>query len=121
MTPAAAIHDFLSKFGLTAYELNSVPIEATFPYLTYSPVFGYWGDETMLQVNLWYKGTSNTEPNAKADQIGKAIGLNGRVIQCDGGAIWIQRGNPFCQPMADPADETIKRRYIVLDTKYFNN
>lgn len=36
MTKAAALHSFFSGFGLTAYEENSVPDDAVFPYITYS-------------------------------------------------------------------------------------
>ena len=35
MTKAAAIYQFWNSFGLTAYEENSVPTDATFPYITY--------------------------------------------------------------------------------------
>lgn len=118
MTPAAAIHSFLSGFGLTAYEVNSVPENAEMPYLTYDPVIDYWQNETVLQVNLWYRGTENTIPNAKAKEIGDALN-GGKILPCEGGAIWVKRGTPFVQSMADPKDASIKRRYINLSTEFF--
>jgi hypothetical protein len=126
MTPAAAIHSFLSGFGLTAYEVNSVPKDAEMPYLTYDPVIDYWQNETALQVNLWYRTTSNAVPNAKAKEIGDALN-GGKLLHCDNGAIWVKRGTPFVQSMADqndarmagPNDASIKRRYINLSTEFF--
>ena len=38
MTKAAAIYQFWSGFGLTAYEENTVPTDAAFPYITYQLV-----------------------------------------------------------------------------------
>ena len=116
MTSAAAIHTFLSGFGLTAYEENSVPSgeEApAMPYLTYSQAQDFFGGEAPLQVSLWYRNTSNVVPDAKAEQIGGAVGMGGVILRCDGGAVWLKRGSPFCQSMGD-MDETIKRRYINL-------
>lgn len=117
MTPTAAIHSFLSGFGLTAYESNSVPENAEMPYLTYDPVIDYWQNETVLQVNLWYRGTENTVPNAKAKEIGNALN-GGKLMHCDDGAIWIKRRTPFCQSMSDPNDNSVKRRYINLTTEF---
>ena len=82
MTPTAAIHSFLSGFGLNAYESNSVPTDVQMPYLTYDPVIDYWQNETVLQVNLWYRGTENTIPNAKAKEIGDALN-GGRILPCE--------------------------------------
>ena len=38
MTKAAAIYQFWNSFGLTAYEENTVPDDAAFPYITYQLV-----------------------------------------------------------------------------------
>ena len=121
MTAQAAIFDYLSSFGLTAYESTSVPSgddAPSFPYLTYSAQIDYFTGETPLQVNLWYKTTNNATLNAKANEIGEEIGRGGVIIQCDDGAIWIKRGTPFCQSMSDPNDDSVKRRYINLTTEF---
>lgn len=49
---------------------------------------------------------------AKARELAEAIGLGGKLIPCDGGAIWLRRGSPWCQNIADESDENIKRRYV---------
>ena len=118
MTLAAAIYDFLSKYGLPVYEETSVPTGGDapdFPYMTYSLVAGYWGDgEQPLTVNLWYRTSSNVEPNAKAQQIGDDIGEGGCQIPYDGGVVWIKRGTPPWQSVPNESDRSIKRRYINL-------
>lgn len=122
MTKEAAIQNFMSGFDLVAYEQYSVPTGENapeYPYLTYALSTAYWGDgEQVLQVNLWYNTKSNVEPNAKAEQIAQAVGLGGVKLNYTGGQVWIKRGSPFCQSMADPTDEDIKRRYIVLVAEF---
>ena len=122
MTKAAAIYTFLSGFGLAAYDAFSVPTgEGTpvMPYLTYTFTSGFWeSGETPLQLDLWYLSTDNTAINAKAEQIGNYIGLGGVKLDCDGGQIWVKRGSPFAQPMADPNSADIKRRYINLTADF---
>lgn len=116
VTKIAAIQNFLSSFGLPTYEEYSVPEDAVMPYLTYSIVTDYFATETPLQVNLWYRTTSNSIPNAKANEIGDALS-GGKILSCDDGGIWIKRGSPFCQNMIDE-DNSIKRRYINLITEF---
>ena len=51
------------------------------------------------------------------DSIYNAIGLGGKIIPFDGGYIWVKRGQPFSQRMADENDST-RRIYIVLEVEY---
>ena len=37
---------------------------------------------------------------------------------CDGGAIWIKRGEPFAQNMGDQNDDMIRRKIINLSVEY---
>lgn len=120
MTKAAALQSFFSRF-LTAYPVTSVPDCAAFPYLTYEPTIGAWGDQTGITVNLWYYTTSETDPNAKAAQMSESIGMGGILLPCDGGAIWIKRGSPWCQNIRDDADPMIKRRYINVTAEYLTS
>ena len=112
MTKAAAIYQFWSGFGLTAYEENTVPTDATFPYITYQLVTDSFDREVAATASLWYRGESWTAINAKTEEIAKHIGLGGKIIKCDGGCIWIKRGHPFAQNMGDESDDLIKRKYI---------
>lgn len=119
MTKAEALQTFFSSFGLTAYTSTSVPDDVIFPYLTYELITGAWGDEqAAITVNLWFYTESEAVPNAKAEEISKAIGLGGEILPCDDGVIWIKRGSPWCQSLSDETSRTIKRRYINITAEY---
>ena len=55
MTKAAAIYQFWNSFGLTAYEENTVPTDAAFPYVTYQLVTDSFDREIPLTVSIWYR------------------------------------------------------------------
>ena len=112
MTKAAAIYQFWSGFGLTAYEENTVPTDAVFPYVTYQLATDSFDREVATTASLWYRGESWTAINAKTEEISKKIGASGKKIAVDGGGIWIKRGQPFAQNMGDESDDLIKRKYI---------
>ena len=119
MTKAAAIYQFWSGFGLTAYEENTVPEDAAFPYITYQLVTDSFDREVAATASLWYRCESWTAINAKTEEIAQHIGLGGKIIKCDGGRIWIKRGQPFAQNMGDESDDLIKRKYLNVTIEYF--
>ena len=118
MTKAAAIYQFWNSFGLTAYEENSVPDEATFPYITYQLVTDSFDREIPLTASLWYRSESWTDINAKTEEISQKISRGGKIISCDGGAIWLKRGHPFSQNMGDESDDLIKRKYLNITAEF---
>ena len=118
MTKAAAIYQFWSSFGLTAYEENTVPTDAAFPYVTYQLVTDSFDSEAPATASLWYRGESWTAINAKTEEISRKISRGGKIIACDDGAIWIKRGQPFAQNMSDESDDLIKRKYINITSEY---
>lgn len=124
MTKDKVLYAFFSGFGLPAYVSTSTPEDAEFPRLTYDPVFNSFDfsgnnmGQVAVAVNLWYRTESEAIPNAKAQEISDAIGQSGQVLPCDGGYIWVKRGSPFCQNLADDSDPDIKRRYINLTLEY---
>lgn len=118
MTPAAAVYDFMAGFGVPAYAATSVPDDADFPYITYElSVDDFWGGEVALVMDIWYRGDSEAEPNAKAREVSKAL-ICCKCIPCDGGGIILKKGSPFCQSMGDPADDKIKRRHINVTAEF---
>lgn len=119
MTKSAAIYRFWSSFGLNAYEENTVPTDAVFPYVTYQLVTDSFDREVAATASLWYRGESWTDINAKTEEIAKDIGLGGKIIKLDGGCIWIKRGHPFAQNMGDESDDLIKRKYLNLTFEFF--
>ena len=118
MTKAAAIYQFWNSFGLTAYEENSVPDEAQFPYITYQLVTDSFDREIPLSASLWYRSESWTAINAKTEEISQKISRGGKIIHCDDGAIWLKRGQPFAQSMGDESDDLIKRKYLNITAEF---
>jgi hypothetical protein len=119
MTKAAAIYQFWSGFGLTAYEENTVPEDAAFPYVTYQLVTDSFDREVAATASLWYRGESWTAINAKTEEIAQHIGLGGKLIKCDRARIWIKRGQTYAQNMGDESDDLIKRKYLNVNIEYF--
>lgn len=121
MTKAAALYNFWSGFGLCAYEETSVPTgdgAPDFPYITYQVITDGFGGDVALTASVWYRSESWLEINAKTEEIGQSIGRGGRIVPCDGGAIWIKRGQPFAQSMGDDTDNMIRRKYINITVEF---
>ena len=118
MTKAAAIYQFWNSFGLTAYEENTVPADAAFPYITYQLVTDSFDREVPVTAYLWYRSESWTAINAKTEEISQKISRGGKIISCDGGAIWLKRGQPFAQNMGDESDNLIKRKYLNITAEF---
>ena len=118
MTKAAAIYQFWNSFGLTAYEENSVPDDAAFPYITYQLVTDSFDREIPLTASIWYRSESWAGINAKTEEISQTISRGGKIISCDCGAIWLKRGQPFAQNMGDESDDLIKRKYLNITAEF---
>ena len=118
MTKAAAIYQFWNGFGLTAYEENSVPDDAAFPYITYQLVTDSFDREVPVTASLWYRSESWTAINAKTEEISQKISRGGKIIHCDNGAIWLKRGQPFSHNMRDESDDLIKRKYLNITAEF---
>lgn len=118
MKADAALHEFFNKFGIPAYPNTAVPDDAKMPYITYDLAISYFDEgEINVGVSVWYKTESESIPTEKAMEIGEEIGRSGNVIPIDNGYIWIKRGTPFCQAVADE-DNSIKRRYLNIVAEY---
>lgn len=120
MTPEAALYQWFSGFGIPAYAATATPSEAEFPYITYDLVVGEWeGGEVNVPVNVWYRTDSEALPNAKVREIGKALGIGGATVQCDGGMLWLTKGSPWAQAVrVEGEDDKIKRRYVNINVEY---
>ena len=118
MTKAAAIYQFWSGFGMMAYEENTVPHDAVFPYITYQLVTDSFDREVAATASIWYRSESWTAVNAKTEEISQKISRGGKIISCDGGVIWLKRGQPFAQNMRDESDDLIKRKYLNITAEF---
>lgn len=119
MTKAGAVYNFWNSF-LTAYEENTVPTDAQFPYITYQLVTDSFGNEVQMTASIWYRSESWTAINLKTDEISEHIGYGGIMIPFDNGSIWLKCGSPFAQNMGDDNDSLIKRKYLNLTVEYLS-
>jgi len=118
MTKGAVLHQFFNQF-MTFYAASSVPVDVIFPYGTYELITDNWdGGEVGLTVNLWFRTESEAIPNAKANDISEALGLGGVTIPCEDGFVWLKRGHPWSQSLADDTAPSIKRRYLNVTAEY---
>lgn len=119
MTRQQAITDFWDSFSVPAYPVTNVPDENKRPvaYITYqNPTSDFYGGDQYSQVNVWYRTTSEKKINSIVSEIEGAIPMGGKVVPYDSGAIWLKRGNPWCQAMADE-DPEIKRRFLTISVE----
>lgn len=113
MNTAQALQNFWSGFNLPAYDENTVPDNATIPYITYESSDDFFGSQSAMSASLWYRSPSWVEITEKEQEIADFIGRGGRMIAVDNGGIWINRGQPWAQRMSEPSDEMVRR--IVLN------
>ena len=119
MTKEQALYQFFNSFDIVGYRTTSVPDDVIFPYLTFdTPISSFEEDPVSITVNLYYYTDSEATPDAKAEDIRKAIGMGGKLLSCDGGAIWLKWGSPWCQSLVDETNRNIKRRYINITAEY---
>jgi hypothetical protein len=121
MTKYAALHNFFEGFQIPVYEQDSLPDlkDRTFPYITYSVGTDSFNGEVALTFSIWYRSTSWVGVNTKAEEISTAISRGGKIIPCDGGAMWIKRATPFAQHLADDTDDMIRRMVCNISVEYF--
>lgn len=101
MDKAQALTSFWNGFDLPAYDENSVPQDATMPYITFSVGTGSLDEDISLTASLWYYSNSWQAISRKADEISAGIGLGGKTMKLDNGYLWIKRGTPFANRMED--------------------
>ena len=113
MNKEQTLNAFWNGFKLKAYDENSVPDTAQLPYITYETGVDNFGNFVALTANLWYRSSSWSEITAKEQEIADFITRGGRMINYDGGAMWIQRASPWAQRLSDQSSDMIRR--IVLN------
>lgn len=112
-----AIDAFWSSFGIPAYDENSVPDDATAPYITYTAETADFEKVILLTGSIWYKSATWENISLKADEIASSLK---KIVKLDDGYLFITRGSPFAQRMKDP-NENVKRIYINLMAEFYTN
>lgn len=121
MDKAQALQTFWESFGIPAYEQTTVPESATMPYITYSVSTDSLDNVVNMYASVWYHSTSWKDISEKTEQIARYIvSMNPPSIKFDGGRLYIAKGTPFAQRMADPNDDMIRRMYLNIQAEYLS-
>lgn len=117
-----AIHQFWSSFEIPAYDVNSVDEDAEMPYITYDVSTGSLDDPIFLSASLWYRSTSWAAITQKVHEIEEYLTtMNPPAIKIDDGRLYLTKGSPFSQRMAEPGDDFVRRIYIQINAEFLTN
>ena len=119
MTKEQALNNFWNSFGWKAYDESTVPKDTVLPYITYAVVVDSIESNIALSASLWQRSTSWSDVTQMAKAIGDYLGMGGKLIKYDGGAIWLRRGQPFAQRISDE-DDGIRRIYLNITAEYLS-
>ena len=120
MNKMQTLHNFWSGFKLPAYDENTVPDNAPFPYITYEVSNDDFGNSLAQTASLWYRESGWANITAKEQEIADFITRGGRMITYDYGAMWIRKASPWSQRMNDPSDEMIRRIVLNIVIDFFD-
>lgn len=109
---------FFNSFGIPFYDENTVPDSASLPYGTYEVLVDGFGQQVSLTVNLYDYDKSWKWISEKCEDIVKSLRSGGKIIRCDGGAIWLKLGSPQYQRMADDTKEEVRRIMINITAEF---
>lgn len=97
-----ALNTFFNGFGIPGYLEDNIPPTASLPYLTYKPTIpGGWNETTSFHARLWYPSKGGRAPILQTeDTISAAIPRGGLKIECEGGAILLDKDDKdWAQPL----------------------
>lgn len=115
-TAPEAIQQFWEQF-LRAYDENTVPDGAVLPRITYSYSRAEFGPVVPLSASIWDRSYRWEGVETVAEEIYETLGLGGIILEYDDGKLWLRRGTPFSQRMAE-ADDAIRRIYINIEAEF---
>lgn len=111
-----ALQEFWESFSIPAYDEATVPDDATMPYITYNATVDSLNKPVVMTASIWYRTNSWSEISRKAEEISNAL-VQVKTIPLDVGYLYLTRGNPFAQRMADN-DGMVRRIYLVIMAEY---
>lgn len=120
MDKGQAIHNFWSRFGLMAYDENTVPDNAPDRYITYNVSMDSIGNVVNMYGNIWDINTDSWEfVSKKAEEIAEYIETMYPISYAiDNGRLYIAKGTPFAQRMSEPNNDRVRRMYINIQAEY---
>lgn len=113
LTAAGVIQEFWNSFEWKAKPTTAIGDDMALPYIAYTGTDSFFQDGNVSgEAHLYQRSGLESEINAKEREIAEAIGSNGIVIKCQGGAVWIKRGSPFARSLRDYDDINLKHRML---------
>lgn len=97
-----ALNAFFNSFGIPGYLEDNIPPSAELPYLTYKPTIpGGWNVSASFHARLWYPSKGGRAPILQTeDTISAALPRGGLKIECEGGAILLDKDDKdWAQPL----------------------
>lgn len=120
MDKLQAYHSFWSGFGLPAYEVTSVPDNATMPYITYESSSDDFGNTLALSASVWYWSSSWADCISKVKEISTKIGRGGKLVKYDGGAFWIKKGTPWANRLNMNDNDSVRRINMNIELEFID-
>lgn len=131
MNKQQAYNAFFSRFGVFAFEENTVPtddvfaqliasgnIKSKFPYITYQVLTDDLDHAVFPTASIWDKGSSWERADLLANAISEYV-QNTTTIKLDNGRMFITKGSPFAQHQEDAADTDIRRIVLNFGVEFF--
>lgn len=112
MDEQQALQFFFEQFG-TAYEESNVPDDADLKqgYITYQKMLSSMGEPVYPSARIWTRSSSWQKADSMLNTINDRLKNGGQIIKINNGRMWIERGSPFAQTVAEE-DRTI-RSYLL--------
>lgn len=120
MDRTQALYNLWASFGLPAYDEQTVPDGVQMPYITYETATGDLFTQVALTASIWYRSNSWAAITQKMEQINDELGLGGKTIPFEGGILWIKRGTPFAQRVAEPNDDAVRRYFLNVVAEFIS-
>lgn len=133
MDKQQAYNAFWGGFGVLAFEENSKPddkaieemihagiITSKYPYIAYEVLVDDLGNAVYPTASIYDNNTSWARIDTLANTISEYI-QNMNTVKLDEGRMFITKGSPFAQHMAEDNEPTIKRVVLNLGVEFFTN
>ena len=130
MNKQQAYNQFWSGFGVLAFEENSVPDDATidqlikggaaaakFPYITYQVLVDDLDHPIYPTASIYDRNTSWERADTLANLISARIQEMG-TLKLDNGRMFITKGTPYSQHMAEENDKAVRRVVLNLGIEF---
>lgn len=131
MNKEQAYNAFWSRFGVLAFEENSVPddktiqslidaglAEAKYPYIAYQVITDDLGHPVYPMASIYDRSTSWKRITDLKNEISEYI-QKMNTIKLDNGRMFITKGSPFAQQQLESEDMNIRRIILQLGVEFF--